>query len=998
MSDFVHLHVHSEYSPLDAPVRLDNLVPYAKELGFKSLAITDHGTVSGWVKFAKLCKKNGIKAIFGLEGYFAPDASQKHVREDYHILLLAKTNEGIKNIFRLSEKAYTEGFYYVPRMDWKMLEQYHEGVICTSACVGGIIPEMLAAGKDDLARQYAERFRQIFGSDFYLELQYHGLDFETQTYGKVAALAAQLGIKTVGTNDVHYLKKEDHNVQEALVALNTKRCIRDPDRMSQEMNQFYLKSPAEMVEVFGGQDRMCVQSTLEIADSCVAVLEAGKAQLPPIEIPKEFPSELAYLEHLAREGMVRIGKAGDKAYEARFEEELGVVRKLKEKGRHFDRYFLIVHDYVAAARRMGISVGQGRGSGAGSLLLYCMGITGMDPIRYELLFERFLDEDRNEMPDVDIDFQQNRREELIQYLRDKYGKNRCSKIGTFNSFHVASALKGGYRVFDPGETFEKGRKAKETAKYSADAQKHRQSQREVKEDRDETVAMANEVSKLLPKSPAGVPSDKCTLHKEVAEKDKDRIYVYDKVPQFRDLRARYPEIFEFAEGLEDVVSTRGIHASGIVLTYDPLVDLCPQQRTGEGGELATAFDMDDLEWLGCIKFDILGTKCLTVIRQAVDMVKERHGSLKNGSGKTVDIDRLDDDDPTVLSMFTRGDTLAIFQFEGDGITKAILDIKPDCFEDLIAINALYRPGPMQYIGDFARRKSGRDKPSFPTENLKPILKNTFGIMVYQEQVIKITRVLAGFTGSEADKVRKAMGKKKKDVLDAMKPKFLEGCEKLGSCSSQVAAKIWSDMEEFSRYAFNKAHACSYSMEAYRCAFLKTYYPAEWMAAQLTVEAWDSEHETVKKYETGARKMGINILKPDVNKSKTQYVVEVSGDKPAIRTGLKGILGVGVAAADAIVKNQPYRDMYDFCMKAGDGAKSNVAQALAKAGAFDWMKPIIAKKLGKEPSKIGLAEIGREYADKADRVSKAKKLPEARKEEKRGIGDMFEDDNSFRLET
>ena len=817
---FAHHHVHSEYSPWDAPVSLKKLVSYSKALGYKTVAVTDHGTVGSWVKLAKFCKDEGVRPIFGVEAYFAPNRKEQGKRANYHLILLAKNGQGIKNIFRLVDLSYKEGFYYLPRIDWELLEKHHEGVICTTACVAGIVPrafypdEKKPAKGHAAAKELVLRFKKIFGPDFYCEIQYHGFDLtgffadegsselkpfsipEESIYLEVAKLAKELDVPIVATNDVHYLRKEDAPTQEVLMALNQGKCLKDKGRMKHDSNQFYLKPPEEMLDLFG-RNSAPVAGALEIADKCDAVLEMGKTQLPSIEIPKEYKSDLEYVEVLARKGLRNKGKEGIPEYEERFNEEMGVIRRLKEKGRQFDRYFLIVWDYVNYARRNDIMVGAGRGSGCGSLILWCLGITGLDPLPYDLLFERFLAEDRNEMPDIDIDFDSENGYKVYEYLCQKYGVAKCSRIGTLSTFHVKSALRAAFKVFDPGDNWDKQQDTKKHASQAKEANKHPGSVRGEKQILDATRQIVDAICDLLPK--AGPASEKCTLLKEVAEQDEDSDYLYDSIPALKDYKDRYPEEFAFAEQIEGLLNGRSTHAAGVLITKDELVELSPQERSGEGAhaDLSTTFDMEDVEKLGGVKFDVLFVKVLSIIKRAVKNIELRYGTK-------LDIDNLPVDDRAVLQMFAGGDTTAIFQFESEGMRRLLRRMRLNCFEDVIAANALYRPGPMQYIDEYVARKCGEKRVEYAVSVLEPVLKATFGIMVYQEQVMKATRVLAGFTGPEADKVRKAMGKKKKEILDMMKEKFVKGCVTQKTMTQQAAENLWKQMEDFGSYAFNKS--------------------------------------------------------------------------------------------------------------------------------------------------------------------------------------------------
>jgi DNA polymerase-3 subunit alpha len=992
---FAHHHVHCEYSPWDAPISLKKLVEYSKKQGYRTVTVTDHGTVGSWVKLATMCKEQGVKPIFGIEAYFTHDR-KLHTggRDSYHLVLLAKNNQGIKNIFQLSELAYSEGYYYDPRIDWDLIRQYHDGIICTSGCVSGIVPYSLGLPEGDAglkvncgvgqhekilkpydaAKTYAQQFKDIFGKDFFLEVQYHGLENE-KVYVEMTKLAKDLDIKLVGTNDVHYLKKEDANVQEAMMTLNMGKCIKDTNRLRHDTNDFYLKSPDEMVEIFGGQNSAPVQGALEIADVCTAELEMGKTQLPSIEIPKGYGSDLEYLEALARKGMKDRGKEGNPIYEARFKEEIDVLKRLKEKGKRFDRYFLIVWDYVNWAWNNGIRVGAGRGSGVGSLLLYCLKITGLDPIPYDLLFERFLAEDRNEMPDIDIDFDWENGYKVYDYICSKYGIDHCAHICAIQTFHVASAIKSAFRVFDSGNMWEREFADKQKAEHKQKAAKYgKGSSADAPKPRDETVALANSITKMLPQGQNGLPSDKCTLLKEVYDKKPDEItYVYND-PQFVELKRKYPNEFGFAEHIEGLISNRSIHAAGILITEDKMVNLCPQQLSGSGKNkrMATVFDMGDCERLGGVKFDFLQTKVLSVITYAVEMIKARYPEADS-----LDIDNLPVDDPLALKIFGDGNTLAIFQFESRGMRELLRNMRADSFENIIAANALYRPGPMKFIDSYCKRKNGAEKITYVAPAMAPVIQDTYGIIVYQEQVMRCVRVLAGFSGSESDKVRKAMGKKKADILAAMKQKFMDGCEKMKTCSQQTAAHLWVELEDFSRYAFNKSHAAGYSYTAYQCAWLKAHYPHEFMAAQLTIEGWDGKHETVELYENGLRSMGIELLPACVNNSRQNYtVVDMPNRNKAIRKGFKGISGLGEQVWEDIVAGQRYKDMYDYCYRAKSGTRSDVFTALLDLGAFDSFKPKLAKRLGKE--KITKSDLQAEYNDKVKRAQVDRKEAEKNK--------------------
>lgn len=977
---FAHHHLHTEYSPQDAPIGLKSLVETSKSLGYKTVTVTDHGTVSSWVKLAGLCKEAGLKPIFGLEAYFTPDRNIRDGRNNYHLILLAKTNVGLRNLFYLTEQAYKTGFYYSPRIDWELLEKHGEGLICSTACISGYVPALIGEQGYDAAKAAALRFQGIFKSDFYMEVQNHNLEEENVLFPQMAKMASEIGAKLLATNDVHYLRRKDANTQEALMALNMDKCLKDEKRLRMDSNEFFLKSPEEMYEAFGGKNRQCIQSAIQIADECEAYLEFGKTQLPAFAIP-DGETPLSYLERLSRAGLRERGLEGIAAYEERFAEEMGVMRRLREKGRAFDEYFLVVWDYVDWAWKNGIRVGVGRGSGVGSLLLYCLRITNLDPLKYDLLFERFLDEERNEMPDIDIDFDRERGDEVIKYVTQKYGSDHVARIMTFPTYHVAAAIKSAYRVFDPGNTWEKEQQEKKAAESQNRGQfKFKRAGGKSRDGfRDETARMADDLTKLLPKGLDGRPSNKLTFSQEKFNaKPQELMYAYS-VPEIRNAKARYPQIFAFAESIEGLVQSRGQHPAGVLITKCPIVEFVPQEFAGSKNDMATAWDMVDVDKLGGIKFDQLRTKVLTVLTMCLE-------TIKRVRGEDVDIDNVDPSDPSVLDVFARGDTLCIFQFESDGMARTLRDMKVDRFDDVTAANALYRPGPMEDIPSFIARKHGREKVTYPAAALEPILKPTYGLFVYQEQVMKATRVLAGFSGSEADKVRKAMGKKKMDMLEQMKGKFLKGCETKKTCPSAVASSIWETMKKFGEYAFNKSHAAAYAYTAYQCAYLKHYYPVEYMAAQMTVES--GVLTTLARYEHGARSMGIRLLPLDVNKSKGNYVVEGTKEKLAIRRGFKGVKGLGRAYSD-IEKGQPYKNMFDYCLRSGEGVKKDVVEAIVYSGGFDWLLPGMTALIGRPATKDDLIA---DYADKSIRAKKEKNLKGARKEEKDGIKSVFDMDD------
>ena len=763
---FTHLHLHTEFSLLDGACRIEQLVLRAKELGMQSLAITDHGNMYGAVDFYKACKKHGIKPIIGCEVYVAPRTrfdKEKALDKEYnHLILLCKNKIGYKNLIKLVSLSYTEGYYYKPRIDRDILEKYHEGLICLSACLAGEIPQNLLARDYEGAKAAALWHRDVFGSgNYYLEIQDHGIDEQKTVKDGILRLCAETGIPVVATNDVHYIEKEDSKVQQVLICIATNHILGDDTGLEFHSDEFYLKSEQEMRELFADVPE-AVDNTAVIARQCNFDFEFGNTKLPYFEINSSM-SHFEYFRQQCFDGLYkRYGDNPPNEYVERLEYELKTVDKMG-----YTDYYLIVSDFVHFAKSKGIPVGPGRGSGAGSLAAYCIGITDLDPMKYNLLFERFLNPERVSMPDFDIDFCYERRQEVIDYVTEKYGVDHVAQIVTFGTLQTRAAIR------DVGRTMGM------------------------------PYASVDAVAKL-------VPNDfKITIDEAVR-----------KSPQLRNLMKENDQVndlIETARKIEGMPRNTSTHAAGVVITRDPVSTYVPLATND--GLVVTQYIMTTLEELGLLKMDFLGLRTLTVISDA---------SREAG----IDINKIPTDDQNVYKLFSRGQTEGIFQFESSGMKQMLMNLKPTCLEHLIAATSLYRPGPAKQIDTFVENSRHPEKIKYASPLLEPILKDTFGCIVYQEQVMQIFRVLAGYSYGRADVVRRAMSKKRKDVMEAERKTFIEGCGK-NNILRDTANAIFDQMSEFAKYAFNKSHAACYALVAYRTAYLKTYYPAQFMVALLT---------------------------------------------------------------------------------------------------------------------------------------------------------------------
>ena len=874
MKPFVHLHVHTQYSLLDGAARIPDLVKRAKALGQTAIAVTDHGVMYGVIDFYRACKAEGLKPILGMETYITKgvyNATDVRDRDYAHLILLAKNQTGYQNLMYLSSEAFVHGFYYKPRIDYDLLEAHHEGLICLSACLAGDIPQSLLRGEDERAYEIAKRLKTVFGDDFYIELQNHGIAEQLQVLPKLRKLAHDLGIKTVATNDIHYVNRDDAEAQDVLLCIQTQRFVDEPDRMRMEAEAFYVKSYDEMLEMLP-DDADALDRTNEIAEKCNVEIEFGVRRLPHFTAPDGIEND-KYLRKLCYEGMQRKMPNGGREAIDRLEYELSVVERMG-----FVDYYLIVWDFIHYAKTHGIMVGPGRGSGAASLAAYFLDITDVDPLKYNLLFERFLNPERVSMPDFDVDFCYERRQEVIDYVAGKYGEGHVAQIITFGTMAAKAVVRDVARVLRV------------------------------------PYADADRLAKLIPNVL------KITLH-EAIQLNAELKTLYEEDETMR-------KVLDLSMKLEGLPRHSSTHAAGVVISGVPLATVVP--LTSNDGALTTQFPMTTLEELGLLKMDFLGLRTLTIIRDALDFIRQE--------GKAVpDFSQNNFEDAAVWRMIAEGDTDGVFQLESGGMRQFMMQLKPDCFEDLIAGISLYRPGPMEQIPRYIRGKhEGNIVYAHPL--MEPILKTTYGCMVYQEQVMEIVRTLAGYSYGRSDLVRRAMSKKKHDVMAKERQFFVYGTEGVDGAIKRgvpenVANAIFDEMMDFASYAFNKAHAACYAVVAYRTAYLKRYYPTELFAA--TINGYRQNTDTVSNYVYAARKQGIRILPPDVNRSMALFNVEDG----AIRFGLSSVRNVSENVMRDVVKdrtqNGPFRDFNDFVERT-PGLNKRMLEGLICAGCFDSM--------------------------------------------------------------
>lgn len=885
MSGFVHLHVHSEYSLLDGACRINKMAKTAKEIGQTALAITDHGVMYGAVNFYKACKKEGIKPIIGCEVYVAPRT--RHQKEHgfdsspYHLVLLCENNEGYRNLMKLVSLSFTEGFYNKPRVDRELLEKYSSGLIALSGCIAGEIPRNILAGNYKAALETAEFYKSVFGKDnFFIEIQNHGIEEQKKILPDLIRLASETGLRLVATNDCHYLRKEDSLMQKILLCIQTNKTLNEDNPMAFETENFYLKSEDEMRDIFGFVPE-ALESTVEIAERCNVEFEFGNTKLPRFITPNG-EDNTEYFLRLAREGFDRIyGKDAPKEYKERLEYEISVITKMG-----YTDYYLIVGDFISYAKNNGIPVGPGRGSGAASIVAYCMGITGLDPMKYNLLFERFLNPERVSMPDFDIDFCIERRQEVIDYVKRKYGEDHVSQIATFGTMAARGAVRDVGRVLGM------------------------------------PYAEVDKVAKKIP-TVLNITLDKALEDREFKE-------LYESDPEVK-------KLVDMAREIEGMPRNVSMHAAGVVITDKPVSEYVPLAKSDES--VITQYTMVTLEELGLLKMDFLGLRNLTVIAAAEREIRKTH--------KDFSIENIPDNDKGVMEMLSQGNTEGVFQFESGGMRQVLSQMKPQTLEDLIAIISLYRPGPMDSIPEYIENRHHPEKITYKTELLKPILDVTYGCIVYQEQVMQICRSLAGYSYGRSDLVRRAMAKKKHDVMMEERHNFIYGkknddgsIECVGAVSNgvpaDVANEIFDKMESFASYAFNKAHAAAYAYVSYQTAYLKRYYKNEYFSALLTSVA--DNGTKVSEYINECKRMSIPVLSADIRYSFNEFRVENN----SIRFGLLAVRNLGKNVINAIIEEReirPFESFYDFCVRlVPKGLNKRCLESLVKCGAFDCLNP------------------------------------------------------------
>ncbi len=879
--NFVHLHVHTEYSLLDGSNKIKEYVARVKELGMNSAAITDHGVMYGVIDFYREARAQGIKPILGCEVYVAPGSrfdKEAAGGEDryYHLVLLAENNQGYQNLMKIVSTGFVEGFYYKPRVDKEVLRKYHEGIICTSACLAGEVQKYIQRGMYEEACRSAKEYEEIFGKgNFFLELQDHGLPEQKQVNQALLRMSRELGIELVATNDIHYTYAEDVKPHDILLCLQTGKRLSDEDRMRYEGGQYYVKSPEEMARLFP-YALQALENTQKIADRCNVEIEFGVTKLPKYDVPEGYTS-WEYLNKMCWDGFAERYPDDDGHLKDQLTYELSIIQKMG-----YVDYFLIVWDFIKYARDHGIAVGPGRGSAAGSLVSYTLGITNIDPAKYQLLFERFLNPERVSMPDIDVDFCFERRQEVIDYVVRKYGKDRVAQIVTFGTLAARGVLRDVGRVMDL------------------------------------PYAFVDSIAKMVPQE-LNITLDKALQMN----------------PEFRNLyetNEQVKELVDMSKRLEGLPRHTSMHAAGVVISQKAVDEYVPLSRASDGS-VTTQFTMTTLEELGLLKMDFLGLRTLTVIQNAVQMAE-------TSNGVKIDIDHIDYDDKAVLDSLGTGKTDGVFQLESTGMKNFMKELKPQSLEDIIAGISLYRPGPMDFIPQYIRGKNNPDSITYDCPELESILEPTYGCIVYQEQVMQIVQKLAGYTLGRADLVRRAMSKKKAAVMQQERQNFVYGneAEHVPGCISngipeKVANKIYDDMIDFAKYAFNKSHAAAYAVVAYQTAWLKYYYPVEFMAALMTSVIDNSTK--VSEYILVCRQMGIQILAPDINESVGVFSVSDG----AIRYGLNAIKSVGKPVIEELIREReaggPFKDLADFIDRtSGKEVNKRTVENFIKAGAFD----------------------------------------------------------------
>lgn len=901
-SDFVHLHNHTHYSLLDGLTKIDELIDFVKESGMEAVAVTDHGTMSGLVELYKTCDAAGIKAIMGLEAYVAArnmeDRDPAYDKERFHITLLAMNNIGFENLCRLITEAEMNGKYYKPRIDHRVMEKYNEGIICLSGCAGSEISMAIRNDDEERLKTLVDWYSKVYDGRFYLEMQDHGhpdspthWSEQTKINNRLMKLHDETGLPLVVTCDAHYIHHSDQDAHEVLLCVGTGSKISDTNRMSLKDFQLHVIPPDEIIERWKDTCPEAIRNTKRIADRCNVTLDLGRILIPkfPIETgetEKQYLDNMVYRGLAERYGIYTRDEAATKTVEEikpllsdevneRIEYELSVVDKMGYNG-----YFLIVQDFINWGKDQGIIYGPGRGSAAGSLLAYAIKITEVNPLEYDLLFERFLNPDRISMPDIDTDIQDNRRDEVIEYCTQKYGKARVGNICTFGKMMAKNAVRDVARVLEV------------------------------------PYAEADRIAKLVPDPVMG-----------------HHVKLKDAIKTEPDLKKEYEtnptakEVIDFAMRLEGTIRSHGVHACGVVIAPDDLVKFLPMEVSAKG-PLATQFPSTQVEELGLLKMDFLGLSNLSVIQQALRIIKKVYG-------REINMNKLPLDDPKVYELFQRGDTTGVFQFESAGMKRYLRDLKPDRFDDLIAMNALYRPGPMQFIESFIRRRHGEEEVTYLHPGLENSLKSTYGILIYQEQFMQASKEWCGFTGGQADTLRKAVGKKKVKLMEQVKPQFIEGAVKVGGATEEIANKFWDQLLDFANYCFNKSHAACYALVAYWTAYLKTYYPDAFMAALMTADMRWTDRLAIEM--TECKRMGLRVLGPDINESYSDFATV--GTTGTVRFGIAAIKGMGKALAEEVIAerdaNGKFKSVCDFAKRVS-GSKFNKKswESAIKTGCFD----------------------------------------------------------------
>ena len=888
---FTHLHVHTEYSLLDGSSKIKELAVRAKELGMDSMAITDHGAMYGVIDFYRAAREAGIKPILGCEVYVAPgsrfDRENVHGEDRYyHLVLLAENNEGYQNLMKIVSKGYVDGFYYKPRVDMEVLKTYHKGIIALSACLAGEVPRFLARGLYEEAKEAVLKYQEIFGrGNYFLELQDHGIPMQRQVNQGIIRLSRELDIPLAATNDCHYINAEDWEAHDILLCIQTGKKVADEKRMRYEGGQYYVKSEEEMRELFSYIPE-AIDNTAKIAERCNVEIEFGVTKLPRYEVPEGYDS-WGYLNHLCSEGFKERYPEDDGILKERLEYELGVIKSMG-----YVDYFLIVWDFINFARSHGIAVGPGRGSAAGSIVSYCLKITNIDPIRYQLLFERFLNPERVSMPDIDVDFCYERRQEVIDYVVEKYGKDQVAQIVTFGTLAARGVIRDVGRVMD--------------LPYS----------------------LCDQVSKM-------VPAELNITLDLALKKNPELKALYDTDEQVH-------KLIDMSRRLEGLPRHTSMHAAGVVISRTNIDEYVPLSR-GSDGTITTQFTMTTLEELGLLKMDFLGLRTLTVLQDAVAMIQKDHGVK-------LDLDHIDFNDKKVMESIGTGKDDGVFQLESGGMKSFMKELKPESLEDIIAGISLYRPGPMDFIPKYLKGKNDPAAITYTCSQLEHILKPTYGCIVYQEQVMQIVRDLAGYTLGRSDLVRRAMSKKKADVMARERKNFVYGNEEEGvkGCAAngideKTANQIFDDMTDFAKYAFNKSHAAAYAVVAYQTAYLKYYYPREFMAALMT-SIMDNVTK-VSEYILACRNMGIGILPPDINEGVSGF--SVSGN--SIRYGLSAIKSVGRAVVDVIISEReaggPFSTLEDFVSRMSNReVNKRTLESFIKSGSLDSLPGTRKQKL------------------------------------------------------